>query len=132
MPTEKTELRESGYQDLRDAADPTAPSPDPWAYVELRDDEDEPITRLEIEVDERAGWVHTGSSQYLRAEIEIAATDDDIQADDENPVTIVGTASYAVADAGEEKGFDETHPITLAHESDEVVVTHTIEIPEVI
>ncbi len=105
MPTEKTELRESGYQDLRDAIDPTAAPPDPWPYVELRDDVDNPITRIDITADDRASWVHNQGNQTIRAELEIAATDDDIQADNENPVTIIATASYAVAEAGDEKSW---------------------------
>ena len=131
MPTEKTELREAGYADLRDAIDPRTDPPDPWAYVELRDEDDEAITRIDVDDDDRGSWSTAEDGQVLRAELEIAADDDDIEADEDDPVTITATASYAEEEDGDEKAWDDMHEVTLAHEDDEVVITHQIEIPEV-
>lgn len=116
-----TEIREDGYQTLRDFIESD------WTYVELRDDDDSQVTRIDIDDDARASWEHDAGAQTLEVEVTVEGSDDDIP----TPTTFTASASYNTDTDGDELAWDDFPDATIETDDDTLVVTHQIEVPQV-
>ena len=110
------EIREEGYQDIRDYIQST------WKYIELRN-QSTPIIRLSVE-DDRASWTHVPDSQVL--ELSITISGDDIPL----PSIITTSALYKFLDGGSAFSVEDLTPFTMIHFADELTVKHYIQIPK--
>ena len=115
-----TEIREAGYQTIRDFIESD------WDYIELRDDDDSQVTRIQISEDDLAQWVHASDAQVLEVEVEVQGEDDDIPLD----TTFTGSALYNEESGGDELSFDDFSSALIGSEGDILIVTHEIEVPQ--
>lgn len=125
-----TEIREAGYQLIREYIDSSSAVPPQWDYLELRDANNDPVTRISVTADSRAQWIHTDSTeQVLIAEIVVTGADSDI------PLSTFfeGSAMYTdVSGSGvPELSFDGFPQALIETEDDELTIEHRIEVPEV-
>lgn len=122
-----TEIREAGYQAVRDYIDSGASTPADWDYIELRDDTNSQVLRVSITGDSRAQWVHSAGDQVLEAEIVVSGGDGDVP----TPTTFAGSAFYKAASGGSELAYDSFTNATIESSDDQLTVSHRIEVPQV-
>lgn len=121
------EIREAGYQTIRDYIDSGIDVPDGWDYIELRDGQDEQVTRVSITDDDRAGWEHSpGMDQTLEVRVEVEGGDDDIP----TPTTFAASALYNEESGGDELAWDSFSSATLEQDADTLVVVHEVHVPQ--
>ena len=125
-----SEINEAGYQDYRKVVNSSEALPDQWDYIELRDGSGNPITRVSITGDSRAQWTTTASEQVQQVEIEITGSDSDIDISS-GAITIEGSALFTVASGGIARHEDTMTPATIANDTDQVIVRHNLEVPQV-
>lgn len=116
MPTEATE---AGYQSIRQHII------DQWGYLELRDGNGDPITRVQISADSRVTWTTTATDQTLIAEMEVSGSDSDIT----QPTTISSSVLFDTDTDGNELHEDTFADATIANDNDTVIIEHSLEVP---
>jgi len=122
------ELTSEGYQTLRDYFCSATTVPNEWDHLALYDDNGTEVTRVSITGDTRAQWTDVDGDAVLTAEITVTGGDNDIS----TPVTLQSSAIWNASSGGAQCTPKETFPdATLNQSSDEVNVTHTIELPNV-
>lgn len=114
------EINEAGYVDLR------AYIVDNWKFIELRDENDAAVVRLET-TDPRVDW-KTSEGQTLELRVVITGSDADITLDTQ----FKSSALYKVAADGDAFSEEEFTPFTIGEDEDEMTVIHRIQVPEVI
>lgn len=124
-----TEIREAGYESVRQFIDSGRVTPGSWQYIELRDGTDSPVTRIDIDNDARAAWQHAAGDQTLIVEVEVTGSDGDIP----TGTTFTASANYNTdgAGGGSELAWDSFPDATVETTDDTLVVTHEIEVPQV-
>lgn len=120
------EIREEGYETIRQYIDSSRSTPTDWDWVELRDDTNDPVTRIQISGDTRVAWQHNAGDQVLELEIEIQGDDSDIPLG----TTFTGSALYNTSSDGNELSYDSFADALIETEGDILVVTHQIETPQ--
>lgn len=122
-----TEIREAGYETLRDFLVSASTTPSQWDYIELRDDSDNPVTRVSVTGDSRASWIHADGDQVLIVEIVVTGADADI------PLStfFTGSAMYNIDTGGNELSYDGFPQALIETEDDELTIEHRIELPQV-
>lgn len=123
-----TEINEAGYETHRRIVNSGLTPPAQWDYIELRDDQDAAVTRIEISDDERAEWTSTVTDQTQTVEVTVSGSDADIS----TPVTLAESALYNVDTGGDELHSDSMPDALIENDDDEVIVVHSIEVPEVL
>lgn len=116
------EITQKAYQDLRDYIQAT------WKYIEIRDDKDTPIMRLEVGVDPRVNWSHSANAQTLEITAVISGDDVDVTL----PKTFAKTAIYKVATGGDAYSVEAFSAFTMESLADELTIKHQIEVPQVV
>lgn len=124
-----TEIREEGYESIRQFVDSGRATPGSWQYIELRDGTDSAVTRIDIDGDARASWIHAAGDQTLVVEVEVQGSDSDIP----TGTTFTASANYNTdtGGGGSELAWDSFPDATIETEDDTLVVTHEIEVPQV-
>lgn len=122
-----TEIREDGYESIRQFIDSDRATPNSWQYIELRDDVDDAVIRIDIDGDARADWIHTAGDQVLIIEVTVEGADADIP----TGTTFTASANYLVDTGGDELAWDDFPDATIETEDDTLIVTHEIEVPQV-
>ncbi|RZN61933.1 MAG: hypothetical protein EF811_04015 [Methanonatronarchaeia archaeon] len=124
--SEKAELLERGYEEIRKAVNPDETHED-FNVLELVDDVDEPVVRLSDD-DERVEVVSDpGENPY---QLRISLSGDDAEVD--LPETIAGGRFYCLDEDNEEvTEIGNFTVVTLEEDEDSVSVTGSIEIPEI-
>lgn len=121
------EILISGYQTLRDFANSSAATPPQWDYIELYDDTGAAITRVSITGDARCQWLDVDSDNQLKVEFDVTAQDADI----DYPVTISSSAIWNAGSGGTQiTAKEQMANVTFNQSGDNVVVTHTLSIPQ--
>lgn len=122
------EITHEGYQFIRDHIEAT------WTYMELRDENDQAITRIAI-TDPRLTWIHEPGAQVLILQALVKGADPDIPV----PCTIKSSALFAQVVGGNTlsvdllRGDNDVEVVAVVGASlDEVTVLHYIEAPRVV
>lgn len=114
------EITSQAYQNLRDYIQAN------WKYIELQDDNGNPIIRLSP-ADSRVTWVHNAGDQTLKLQVVIKGSDSDIT----KPKTFASSAIYDVATGGNAYSVESFSPFTIESDMDELTVIHEIQVPQV-
>lgn len=121
------ELLSSGYQTIRDYANSGATTPSSWDYIEVYDDTGSAVTRVSITSDARCQWLDVDGDKVLKVEFDITGSDSDITL----PVTLESSAIWNASSGGSQITAKELFAsATLNQSGDNVVVTHTLNIPQ--
>ena len=115
-------VQNAGYQDIRDYIQAN------WKYIELRDEEQDPVLRIGIE-DPRVTWTHTTGAQTLEMTCVIKGSDLDVAP--LLPQTFAGAALFKVASGGSAMSEEEFTNFTMSSESDQLTIVYQLEVPEV-
>jgi len=115
------EITTDAYQDLRDYIESN------WQYIELQDDTNVVIVRLDLS-DSRVTWTHTASSQTLELQVVITGSDSDITL----PQTFAKSVIYNVLTGGNPLSTETFPAFDMTQAEDQLTVTHNIEVPQVI
>ncbi len=118
------EVTEAGYQTIRDFIEGD------WVWVELRDDTDTPIIRIDEPTDPRVTWTHSPGAQVLELQVELAGSDADIEP--LLPQTFQFSALFNVSTGGDPLAHEEFTAFTISTTEDQLTVFHELEVPEVI
>lgn len=113
------EVTEAAYQNIRNHLQTT------WGYIELRNNEGAPITRIPIGTDARAKWVHSAGDRTLNVQVTVKGADADIPI----PSIIGGAALYNVATGGEAFTVETFTLSYIMDASDTCVINHLVEVP---
>lgn len=100
-----------------------------WTFIALVNDSGGEETRVDIQNDSRASITSDATTNPLTIEVEVAGGDSDIT----TPVTLAESELYKTSGATDpvsEDTFDEGGA-TLSADADTLVVTHSIEQPEI-
>ncbi|QCC57369.1 hypothetical protein [Natrinema thermotolerans] len=116
MPTEATA---AGYQSIRQHIIDT------WDYLELRDNNGDPVTRVQISSDSRLEWTTTATDQTLIVEASVSGSDSDIP----QPTTLSSSALFDTDSNGSELHTDSFADATIANDNDTVIIEHSLEVP---
>lgn len=122
-----TEITEAGYQSLRNLIDSSATISDQWDYIALIDDAGNEVTRVSITGDSRTSWQHAAGDQVLQVRFEITGSDADIPL----PVTIVESRLHDTSSGGDILASDTFYDMAFSSDSDQGLVEHYIEVPQV-
>lgn len=130
------EINKAGYQEIRKYAQ------DNWKTIRLHDDNDVQVIKLEVGKDGNAEFVHeteefttdyddlgnpiTEDIPKDKLQIKVTVKGSDISS--QLPVTFAKSKAYGKYGTVDEEVFE---PFEMANEEDELVVTHTIEIPKI-
>jgi len=121
------ELTEQGYQTFRDYVDSSVSTPNSWGYIEIYDDNSNPVTRVDIVNDSRSEWVKDGANNTLKIKLSLSGGDDDI----DNPVTVKESAIWTANPGGIQVTEKETFAeASLGGGDDTVNITHIIKVPQ--
>lgn len=115
-------VQNAGYQDIRDYIQAN------WKYIELRDEEQDPVLRIGIE-DPRVTWTHIAGAQTLEMTCVIKGYDSDVAP--LLPKTFAGAALFKVASGGSAMSEEEFTNFTMSSESDQLTIVYQLEVPEV-
>jgi len=116
------EILGAGYQDLRDYIEAN------WIWIELRDDTNTPILRVDTS-DPRVSWTHTPGDQVLELTIVVSGSDADITP----PQTFRYSAIFKTGPTGGHLfSVEEFTPFTIETVDDQLTVRHQIEVPQVV
>lgn len=122
-----SELREEGYQTLRDYVNSSNSTPSPWDYIEIYDENSNAVTRVSVTGDSRCQWLDVDSDNVLKVEFDVTGSDSDITL----PVTLEKSALWNESSGGSQCTTKEQYAkATLNQEGDNVTITHTINIPQ--
>jgi hypothetical protein len=121
-----TEINNSGYQNIRKVVNSSLTSSQ-WDYIELQDTNDNIVTRVSITGDSRFSWTTAATDQTQTAQGTVSGSDSDIS----TTVTLAKSVLKATNTAAADELHTETFPdATLANSSDEVKITHNVEVPK--
>lgn len=123
------EILTAGYQSIRDFVNSSATIPNEWDYIAVYDDTGSEVTRVSITGDSRCQWLDADGDNVLKIEFDITGSDSDISL----PVTLEQSAVWddTSANSGNQISAKESFAsATLNQSGDNVVVTHTINIPQ--
>lgn len=113
------EITSQAYQDLRDYIQAN------WKYIELRDDVNGAILRIDP-ADPRVTWTHVPGAQTLELSVTIKGSDADITI----PQTFASSAIYKVATGGDAYSVEAfSSSFTIQAAEDELRVKHQLEVP---
>lgn len=124
-----SEILTAGYQSLRDFLNSGATTPNEWDYIEVYDDTGSVVTRVSITGDSRCQWLNDDGDSVLEVEFDITGSDSDITL----PVTLEKSAIWddSSANGGTQITAKESFAsATLNQSGDNVVITHTLNIPQ--
>lgn len=126
-----TELREAGYESLRDLINSSRTAPSQWDYIALVDDTGSEVIRVSITGDADASW-STEDQDSSRTSETMVVTYTITGADLSSlPTTIVKSQLYDTSSGGSPLSEDTFTDATLSSSSDELTVTHKVETPRV-
>ncbi|WP_003545437.1 hypothetical protein [Desulfotomaculum nigrificans] len=114
------EITASAYQNLRDYIQNN------WKYIELRDDTNTPIFRIDTS-DPRVTWTHTAGANPLELTCVISGSDTDITL----PKTFASSAIYNVATGGDAFSIETFTPFTMTNTADQLIIKHQIQVPQI-
>jgi len=117
-----TELTAAGYRDLRDYIAAT------WTHIAAREGSTEHL-RLPLS-DARVTLTSDGENNPVT--VTLVLSGDDLDVVPLLPLTVDNTALYKVAEAGSILSGDSFTPFILANADDELTVTHSVEVPQVV
>lgn len=121
------EILSSGYQTLKDYANSSATTPGEWDYIEIYDDTGTAITRVSITGDSRCQWLDADGDNTLKVEFDVTGSDSDISL----PTIIASSAIWNSSSGGSQITAKESMAdVTLNQSGDNVVITHTLKIPQ--
>jgi len=119
------EIIEDGYESIREFID--GREANSWDYIELRDDDGYPVTRIGVS-DERVEWTHNEGDQVLNLNAVVEGDDEDIN----TPVTVESSVLFNEdvdgAEVTDVEDFDES--ATISSDDDRLEVDHEVEVPE--
>lgn len=115
------EVTSQAYQNLRDYIQSN------WNYIELRDDTNTPILRINTS-DSRVTWTHTPGSQTLELSCVITGSDADITL----PQTFASSAIYNVASGGNAYSVETFTAFTMSNDADQLTIKHQFEVPQIV
>ena len=118
------EITEAGYQVIRDLIESTSG----YGYIELQEADGTPWERLVIDTDARCVWSHAASAQTLELTITIRGDDADVTL----PQEFGKSVFFAGASGGSALSTETFTTATLENETDELVLKHQIQVPEVV
>lgn len=118
------EITEEGYQSIRDHVENGGG--DNWEWIELRDDDGDPIFRVDETNDTRVTWTHDAGAQVLELEIVVQGSDDDVTA----PQTFGESALFDVETDGSPYSVETFDNFTIEDDEDQLTVRHQIEVPQ--
>ena len=113
-----TELPNAGYEDLREYVR------DNWDYIELQDDVDDQVTRIDVDTDDRASWATDGDIR--RVTVTVSGSDADVT----TPVTITSSHLFKADSGGNSLSNDSFSGATLEEDGDELTVEHEVQVPQ--
>lgn len=120
------EINSTGYTSLRNNIDERA-TRETWNIIAVTDGAGTEVVRLSTS-DSRVSIVSTQGNNPYQIEVTLTGGDADIT----TPQDIGGSKLYREDTNGEEVTTEETtSTVTLENDSDEVVVTHDIEAPQI-
>lgn len=121
-------VNERGYETVRD----WIMSPDGWSHFAVYDQNDEEVTRIEIDTDSRASWITSETDQTIEVEVELSGADSDIDYTEyENDELEMDQSSLYEDDTATEPTATTTwSSVIFASDSDSVIVSHAVEVPE--
>ncbi|WP_146553433.1 hypothetical protein [Rummeliibacillus sp. SL167] len=96
-----------------------------WKYIELQDDQSNPILRLSS-ADSRVTSTIEGNN--VKITVVVKGSDADIT----TPITFAKSAIYNVATDGNALSEESFDNFTMQSENDELTVIHTIEVPHLV
>lgn len=114
------EISEDGYEDIRDHIEST------WVYLELRDDADSQIIRVD-DSDSRLSWTHSDGDQTLEYTITVSGSDSDISP----PQTFEKSALYKEDSGGDYMSLESFTQFTIETSDDQLTVKHQVQVPQV-
>lgn len=114
-----TEITTNAYADLRNYI------LNNWNYIELQDDQSNPILRLSS-ADSRVTSTIEGNN--VKITVVVKGSDADIT----TPITFSKSVIYNVATDGSPFSIESFTPFTMQSENDELTVIHTIQVPQVV
>ena len=117
----KTPITDAGHTDLRAYIMAT------WLWFEVRDEEETPILRIEIDDDPRVTWSEDG--EVLKVTCTLSGDDEEMGDVEETPVTVQYTAIFKGEVGGDALDLKEIVPFTFLNDSDELVIEHYVEVP---
>lgn len=117
-----SEITAAGYQDLRDHIEAT------WQYIEIRDEEGDPLFRIGVS-DDRVSWTHAPGAQVLVMEVVLSGSDEEI--DGQMPLTVAGVALFTGAEGGSELAAESLAPFTFGAAEDELTIEFRVQVPRV-
>lgn len=115
-------VQNAGYQDIRDYIQAN------WKYIELRDENQNPVLRIGIE-DSRVTWTHTAGAQTLEMTCVIKGDDPDIAP--LLPQTFAGAALFKVSSGGSAMSEEEFTTFTMSSENDQLTIIYQLEVPQI-
>jgi len=115
------EINQDGYQSIRDFVQAN------WTYIELRDDTNTAILRLDP-TDSRVSFTHVAGSQTLELQIVVSGSDTEVTL----PQTFASSAIYDVASGGTAYSEESFTAFTMEGTSDQLTVKHQIQVPQVV
>jgi len=113
-------VQNAGYQDIRNYIQ------DNWKYIELRDENQDPVLRIGIG-DSRVTWTHTAGAQTLEMTCVIKGSDSDVK--NLLPKTFAGAALFKVESEGSAMSEEEFTNFTMSSESDQLTIIYQLEVP---
>ena len=120
------EINSTGYTSLRNNIDERA-TRETWNVIEVTDGAGNAVVRLTT-ADSRVSIVSTQGNNPYQIEVTLTGGDSDIT----TPQDIGGSKVYRSDSNGDDVTVEETtSTVTLENASDEVVVTHDIEAPQI-
>lgn len=121
------EFTTDGYQSIRDFVHSGSADPNNWDYIAVYDDSANEVTTVSITGDGRCQWLDVDGDATLEVEFDITGSDSDISL----PVTLKYSAIRDESTGSRMTPKESFAEATLNQSGDNVVVTHTIEIPQV-
>lgn len=100
-----------------------------WTHVALVDSAGNEVTRIDIAGDSRSSWSSGSGSNPLEATITVTGGDSDIDVGTNGAITFTRTESYKGSATSTRMAADTFTNATLEASNDELVITHTIEVP---
>ncbi len=113
------EITTNAYADLRSYIKSN------WQYIELQDDQSNPILRLS-NADSRVTSTIEGNN--VKITVVVKGSDADIT----TPITFAKSVIYNVATDGNALSEESFDNFTMQSENDELTVIHTIEVPHLV
>lgn len=126
-----TELTGAGYEAIRDLVNSSRAAPSQWDYIALVDDTGTEQIRVSITGDADASWSvedQDGDTTSETMVVTYTVTGGDFGS---LPVTINKSQLFDVSTGGSALSEDTFTGATLSSSSDELTVTHKVEVPVV-